>query len=80
MSQKSRVLIGLASVCDFLGVTRPTIYQYLRLGMPGARIAGVWHFHSDHIEEFFRRKTMRIDVVNPDDLKEEDSTLPEAVK
>ena len=80
MNQKSRVLIGLASVCDFLGVTRPTIYQYLKLGMPGAKLAGTWHFHIDHIEEFFRRKTMRIDVVNPDDLKDEETAFTEHVK
>jgi len=48
--------------------------------MPGTKLAGTWHFHADHIEEFFRRKTMRIDVVNPDDLKEEEVAFPEAVK
>lgn len=80
MTQRSRVLIGLASLCSYLGVTRPTIYKYLRMGMPGIRVAGVWHFHADHVEEFFRRLTIQKEAIKGlEDLQEEDA-FPEAVK
>ena len=78
--QKSRVLIGLASLCAYLGVTKPTIYKYLRLGMPGVRIAGTWHFHADHVEEFFRRLTIQKDRINAPEELEDEEAFPEAVK
>ena len=73
MNQKSRVLIGIPSLCAYLSVSRPTIYKYLKRGMPGIRIDGTWHFHADHVEEFFRRLTIQKDVVKTiEDLEEEE--------
>ena len=80
MTQKSRVLIGLASLCSYLGVTRPTIYKYLRMGMPGIRVAGVWHFHADHVEEFFRRLTIQKEQLGSEDDLGEEEAFPETVK
>ncbi len=72
--QKSRVLIGIPSLCAYLSVSRMTIYKYLRRGMPGIRIDGTWHFHADHVEEFFRRLTIQKELVKtPDDLQDEDA-------
>ena len=80
MTQKSRVLIGLASLCSYLGVTRPTIYKYLRMGMPGVRIAGTWHFHADHVEEFFRRLTIQKEKIDSEHDLDEEEAFPEVAK
>lgn len=80
MTTKSRVLIGLASLCSYLGVTKPTIYKYLRMGMPGVRIAGTWHFHADHVEEFFRRLTIQKEKSITLEIVEDEDAFPEVVK
>jgi len=80
MTTKSRVLIGLASLCSYLGVSRPTVYKYLQIGMPGRRIAGVWHFHADHVEEFFRRLTIQKEQLGSEDDLGEEEAFPETVK
>lgn len=80
MNQKSRVLIGLASLCAYLGVTKPTIYKYLKLGMPGVRIGGTWHFHADHVEEFFRRQTIQREPIGGIEILEESEVFPEVAK
>lgn len=80
MTPKSRVLIGLASLCSYLGVTRPTIYKYLKMGMPGVRIQGTWHFHADHVEEFFRRLTIQKEKIGGEEELNEEDAFPEVVK
>ena len=54
---KSGLIIGINPLAQFLGVSEPTVYEYLKMGMPGQKIRGNWHFHKIHIEAFFMALT-----------------------
>jgi hypothetical protein len=45
----SKVIIGIPALAGVLKVSEPTVYQYLKMGMPGIKIGGAWHFHIENI-------------------------------
>ena len=49
----SRVIIGLGPMAKVLQVSIPTVYMYLREGMPGRKIGGQWHFHTVPVDKWF---------------------------
>lgn len=51
-----RVIIGTERLANVLGVSRPTVSVYIKMGMPGNLIGGKWHFHLDLIEDWFKNK------------------------
>lgn len=51
---KSGLMIGIGSVAEFLGVSEKQIYNFLRWGMPGGRLNGVWYFHKENVETWWR--------------------------
>jgi hypothetical protein len=59
MALRSEVIIGIETVAGFLGVSRNTVYGYLRMGMPGVRINGLWHFHAANVDGWFRAVTAK---------------------
>ena len=52
----SKIIIGTERLANFLGVSRPTISTYVKMGMPGNIIGGKWHFHLDLVNDWFKNK------------------------
>jgi len=45
----AKLVIGIENLAEALGVTKPTVYQYIKLGMPCNRIGNRFHFHLDNV-------------------------------
>lgn len=76
MNSKTGLLIGVGAAADHLGVSRPTIYKYLKLGMPaypvqtdGGRFT--YHFSVYNIEEFWLKITKK-SIPDPEQFKEKE--------
>ena len=67
---RSGLIVGVRAVAEFLNVSHPTIYRYLKMGMPGTRIDGIWFFHKANIEKFWSSITCRKPILTEDDEKE----------
>jgi phage terminase Nu1 subunit (DNA packaging protein) len=59
----SKVIIGISELAAILSVSEPTVKQYLKMGMPGVKIGGAWHFHIENINLWFQKIT----AVKPDE-------------
>jgi excisionase family DNA binding protein len=51
-SNGEKLVIGISGLAEKLGVSRPTISEYIRLGMPCGRVGRRWHFHLDNIDKW----------------------------
>jgi len=73
MNNESKVIIGTEQMAKYLGVSRPSISQYLKMGMPGNIIGGKWHFHLDLVDDWFKNKCYAKyeGEKNPDELESE---------
>lgn len=41
-------ILSVAEACDFLRVSKPTLYRYLRTGIiPALKVGGAWRFHKE---------------------------------
>jgi hypothetical protein len=58
MAQGRKVLIGLDEIMEFLKISRPTFYKFLKLGMPARLVNKRWYAHEDNINDFFKRFTI----------------------
>jgi excisionase family DNA binding protein len=55
MMLKAREILTPPELCEYLRVTRNTIYRALRQGtLPGFRVGNEWRFHLDAIEQWQR--------------------------
>jgi hypothetical protein len=62
----SEVIIGVGALAEFLKVSKPTVQQYLRMGMPGLKINNTWHFTVKNINKWFDTVTWQ--KPNPKDI------------
>ena len=52
---KAREILTPPELCEYLRVTKDTIYRALREGtLPGFRVGNEWRFHLDAIEQWQR--------------------------
>ena len=52
---KTREILTPPELCEYLRVTKDTIYRALREGkLPGFRVGTEWRFHVDAIEQWQR--------------------------
>lgn len=71
MSEESpKIIIGLNTLANVLKVSKNTVYQYMKMGMPGKLINGKWHFHWNNIEKWFENATNEV-VEDPENIQEE---------
>ena len=66
---KSGVIIGIPALAEFLGVSIPTTYKYLKMGLPGQKIEGIWFFHKDNIEDFWRIITRKKPIISDNEIE-----------
>jgi len=52
----SKVLIGTKAVCDYLAISRPTMYKLIEEGAPIRKGVGGWWSHADLLDEYFKRQ------------------------
>ena len=67
---KSGVMIGIGTVACFLGVSEKQIYNFLKLGMPGSKLGGVWYFHKNNVETWWVGMTGKPTRLDPDEARE----------
>jgi len=54
---KSKLLITAGSIMQYLDISRPTFYKWLKKGMPATLIEKRWYAHQDNLDEFFKKMT-----------------------
>jgi predicted DNA-binding transcriptional regulator AlpA len=70
--QIPRIIIGVDGLSKVLGVSKPTIYQYMAAGMPGRKINGRWHYHMMQIDNWFKEQcSSSADLESENDLDEQ---------
>jgi predicted transcriptional regulator len=82
MNGKTGLIIGVGTLADYLNVSRPTVYRYLRAGLPGyyvqadAAKRGTWHFHIENVEAFFKKLTaIKMKTISEDMFEEDESII-----
>lgn len=65
---KSRmILITAQAIADYIGISKPSLYDLVREGLPVAIIGRCMVAHAQNIEEFMQRRTRgRLTEVPPD--------------
>lgn len=56
------LLVGQQQILDYLGVSRPTFVEFIKLGMPAISMGGRWYAHQKNLDDYFlalTRKTMK---------------------
>lgn len=69
MAKSSNILIGVAEITAYIGVTKPTFYKLVQSGLPATVIDGKWYAYAINIDEYFKHKTL-IRVKEIDDSAE----------
>ena len=60
-------LMTLKEVCNYLGVTRYTIYRLIKDGqLPASRVGGQWRFRRSEVEEYLSKKKFRYGLIGVD--------------
>ena len=54
---KINLIIGISKLSEILGVSKPTISQYIKLGMPCGRVGNRWHFHLTNVDKWLLKLT-----------------------
>lgn len=54
---KSKLLVGIDQISEYLQISRNTFYEFVGSGMPARVINRRWYAHSDNLDEFFRGLT-----------------------
>ena len=57
MANSTGLIIGIPKLAEYLKCSVPTVYKYIKLGLPGERVDGQWHFHIENIERFWKDTT-----------------------
>ena len=69
MTVKKKILIGCDAICDYVGVSRPLFYDFVKRGMPARLIKGRWFAHSDNLDDFFKMLTFYKEKNPPEDAE-----------
>ena len=52
-----RLIIGIEKLAELLGVSKPTVSSYIKMGMPCGRVGNRWHFHVDNVDRWLIKIT-----------------------
>lgn len=61
-----KVIFGISSLEVWLGISRPTIYRLISLGMPCDKLEKTWVFHKDNIDKWFAERSHNTDPKDPE--------------
>jgi len=53
-----KMLSGIGEIIAYLECTKPTFYEFIRIGLPARLHRKKWYAHKDNIDDFFRRFTI----------------------
>lgn len=59
MKGQGKVLSGLDQIIEYIGISKPTFYQLVKMGMPARLVNKRWYAHKDNINDFFKRFTIQ---------------------
>jgi hypothetical protein len=55
---KKPILIGETAICDYIGISKGTLFRaLLKKGLPARQINSRWYAHAENIDDFFRKFT-----------------------
>ena len=67
--KSERIIWGISSICEYVGVGKAVFYRLVRHGLPATVIEGKWCAHTDNLDEFFRKGTLRPPREIPEDAE-----------
>lgn len=50
-----KLIIGISKLAERLDVSRPTISQFIKMGMPCGRVGNRWHFHLENVDRWLKK-------------------------
>lgn len=53
-----KVVFGLGRMADKLEISRGTLGNYIKRGLPARKIEGLWVFHLDNVYLWFQKATL----------------------
>jgi len=56
-SHKSALISGIKDLCNYLNISQPSFYKWLKRGLPVENIDGRWYGHKGNIDDFLARIT-----------------------
>ena len=63
------IIFGISSLEGWLGISRPVIYDLIKLGLPCDKLNKTWVFHKDNINDWFKGRSFNIEPKDPEDAK-----------
>ena len=67
--KSKKILIGVQAICDYLQISEPTFYKFIKVGLPANVIDGRWYAHADNLADFFQKITFVSLKKVPEDAK-----------
>jgi len=61
-SPNCKLLIGAQQIMTYLGISKPTFYKFVKIGLPAVVIDNRWYAYTENIDDFVKsltRKTIR---------------------
>jgi excisionase family DNA binding protein len=53
----AKLIVGIEKLAKILQVSKPTISQFIKMGMPCNRVGKLWHFHFDNVDKWLMAMT-----------------------
>ena len=57
--KSEKILKGVEQICDYGKFSKALFADLMKMGLPVARVRGIWWAHADNIDEFFRHMTLQ---------------------
>lgn len=55
--KSSKLLIGVKAIMEYLQITEPIFYKFVKRGLPAIVIDGRWYAHTDNLDDYFKKIT-----------------------
>ena len=68
-STNCNIIFGISALEDWLGISRPVIYELIKLGMPCDKLNKTWVFHKVNIDKWFAEQSLNTKPKDPEDAK-----------
>ena len=61
MPKTSKIIIGIKDIKAFFNppISEPLFRALLKIGLPAIQINGYWYAHTDNLEDFFKKITIK---------------------
>ena len=46
--------LSVEDICSYLGVSRDTVYKWIKMGMPAHRVGRLWKFKTNEVDDWVK--------------------------